>query len=188
MTLQEVTKLVSYIKVNYPNSYKDMSDADLAMLTGTWFKHFKQYEPNEVLSAVDYFISNDRKGYPPTIGNVKGIITDNRHKADIDPEYAWDHVMQNVQGAIQSPRRKFEQLTRMEQRALGTPSNLRSIGRAETQKEREYMKNNFIKRYKRLQEENKKMEALPSSTRQFIENLTMNTAKQLSMDDETEKN
>ena len=179
MTLNEVSKIISYIKAIYPNAYKDMTDTDMALVAKVWKRHFDGYSMQEVLCAVDTYVSSDVSGYQPNIGKIKNIISNNRHINDTDPEDAWAHVVKNLQGSIQNPNRQFKKLTKKEQQALGTPLALSMLGRADS-KELEFQKQNFIKRYKEVQKEDIEYEMLPSETKALIENMS----NRLSMDDE----
>lgn len=188
MNKAETSRVIATLAVAYPKFYADMDKERTQETIELWNYQFRDFPGNEVLYAIQQYISNDEKGFPPTIGKIKKTISKNYHINDTDPEEAWAHVLDCAQGSYSTPHANFKQLTKLEQRAIGTPLHLREIGQIEDKKTLSFEKDRFFKRYNEVQKENAEMESLPSSTRNFIENLTMNLAKRLSMDDETEKN
>lgn len=62
------------IKAAYPNYFRQMKKSEGDDLVNLWCFMFADADAIEVGNAVKEFIATDKKGFPPTVGNIKALM------------------------------------------------------------------------------------------------------------------
>lgn len=65
MNKQEVVKLLTLIKANYPNYNKDLTAEEGGLLIDFWVDLFGEYDLQIVGAGLQAFIAKDTKGFAP---------------------------------------------------------------------------------------------------------------------------
>lgn len=149
MTLEETRNLLSVLKANYPNSFKENIDMMNIMLK-TWFEIFKNDNANEVYQATLAVISSDTSNFCPPIGRIKQKMNYRFLKNTTDVQDAWSTVLTNAKWNRQEAIVNFNKLPSNIKKAVGNPTFLEILGRADNEKQREYLRNEFTKNYKKI--------------------------------------
>lgn len=80
----ETSKILSYVKVAYPDKFKDMSREDMERMLSLWQRKFADIPADLVFMAVDELVSESR--FVPSIADVMGKLSDIYWK---NFEYRW---------------------------------------------------------------------------------------------------
>ena len=78
MNKTEVAYLMAIIKTSYPEYYRQTSEIEDAV--NIWSEMLIDDDARVTGMAVKHFIKTDIKGYPPKIGQIRGIAADIKHK------------------------------------------------------------------------------------------------------------
>jgi hypothetical protein len=76
LTLDDITGIMAVIRSVYPNFCKGQSDRDLDFTAGLWHDTLGEFDFDAAQAAVKSFISADRSGFAPTLGQLRGLIED----------------------------------------------------------------------------------------------------------------
>lgn len=153
MTLEETRNILSLIRVNYHNSFKDYTKADSEALLKLWSDVFKNYPYKLVLQAVETIIVSDSSAFAPNVGQVmttiKSLYTSDSTEEASD---AFDQVRQFVREVgCDYVRDHYEELPELTRRVVSIDS-IRAIGLSSPEQNDTYAKPRFIKAYTALKE------------------------------------
>lgn len=172
MTKAEIVEMFAYIKVAFPNSYKNITDEDKKTVYKLWYKHFKDYPNVVVMNAVDSIIASDTSGFAPTVGKIKEMILKITANNSIDADEAWNMVSSALRNSIYHAEEEFNKLPIEVQAGVGNPNQLREWAQMDSDTVQSVIGSNFKKGYRGRVEEKKEYEKLPSSAKQMIKQLS----------------
>lgn len=125
----EAAKVLSVLKAAYPNSFRNMSTADVDTTIALWAKMFANESYEDVSNAVYALIETREAGYSPTIGEVKGKMG-GRTSMEFSPsfrksvrdflqgyeKYGPAVLTRKEEGAYLPPKKEVEETTVQEER------------------------------------------------------------------------
>lgn len=74
MTLQETQQLLSVLRTNYPNTFRNQTKNESYDYLQLWAEAFKNDNANAVIKAVKKIIYEDTREFAPNIAQVKKMI------------------------------------------------------------------------------------------------------------------
>lgn len=146
MTRQETGKILTVIMATYPTNFSGMSEKDQLVLLSTWETMLKGYSYEVVGAALQAFLLNDTKGFPPSPGQLIAQIS-KRQTADMTAMEAWGLVSKAISRAGYYAQEEFDKLPEICQRAIGSPDNLRDMARMDAKTVNSVEQAQFIKVY-----------------------------------------
>lgn len=156
MTLEEARKILQVLRINYPMSFKSMSQEDTDAYLKLWTVSFKNYEYIVVANAVNQIIQGDVREFAPNIAQVKNKITKMIVNKKIgqtkDGGEAWELVLKNAKCDPHQSKLNYDKLPENVQKALGGSYLLRDIAWS-NKKDLQYYRDRFLKAYKDICEE-----------------------------------
>ena len=90
MTREETIKLIGIITMAYPNFDKFRDEKHIRSMVGVWAEMFADDEGGLVALAVKQHISTSK--WPPSIAEIREIMSDIQHPDIIPPDEAWEAV------------------------------------------------------------------------------------------------
>ena len=78
MTRQEVIALMTVIKATFPAYYRGSDSANEAV--AIWSELLSEDNPLHITKALKDFIKTDVTGFPPTIGQIRGLAKEYRYQ------------------------------------------------------------------------------------------------------------
>ena len=75
MTIQETSLIMDILNASYPRFYSGLSKDEKYKTAILWAEIFKNDPAQSVAQTVKEFISTDKKGFPPAIGQIKEKLT-----------------------------------------------------------------------------------------------------------------
>lgn len=158
MDKQETLQILSILRVAYPAQYKNKSAGDNNDLALLWSDMFPEEPFEQVSAALKALIATDEKGFPPSIGAVKGMIADMRSEPALTGTEAWRIVRSAMTNC--NTREEFLELPPVIRRAVGGMSQLRQWGMSD-QKELPRIMDVFLRDYKTALEQQRTNALIP---------------------------
>ncbi len=145
MTRDE-TKKILYIMTttwaNYkPNVTKDYVDV--------WHEMIGDMEFKVAAAALKAFAQQDRSGFAPSVGQLRGAAVDLMKGQEMTDAEAWNRVVKAVSRSTYYAVEEFESLPKIVQRAVGGPETLRAWAMSEDGME--FARGAFLRSFQREQ-------------------------------------
>lgn len=172
MTKAEIVEMFAYIKVAFPNSYKNITDEDKKAVYKLWYRHFECFPNDVVMSAVDAIIASDSSGFAPTVGKIKEMIQRITTPPSIDADQAWSMVSKALRNGIYGAEEEFSKLPPEVQAGVGSPSQLREWAKMDSDTVQSVIGSNFKRGYRGRVEAKKEYDKLPGEAKAIIEQLS----------------
>ena len=166
MTRDETKQILMRIDTAFP-SWKPK---DLGLTVDIWQEAFADYPYQVVLTAVRAFISSDRQGFAPSIGQITGLIVDMTQMSqgkELSDMEAWALVGKALRNSAYNSQEEFDKLPPAVQKAVGSPNNLRAWGTDPNYNEN-VAQSHFLTAYRATKQREKQIMSLPSEIRQML--------------------
>ena len=171
MTDYEIGRLVYAIRGTYPKYYANMGAEDLKGLSMAWALVLGEYDFAIASRAVQLYLANDTKGFPPSPGQIVDAIhkITNPRIVEMTATEAWALVRKAIRNGYYGAEEEFEKLPTACQRAIGSPSNLREIAQLDTDQVDTVEQSHFIKAYNTQVVRERETAKMPSDIRALVE-------------------
>lgn len=185
MQRNELTKVLAYIKANYPNFMTGADADDIKMALGVWFDYLQEYDSKIVIAAIKTYSTNNNAAFAPTPGQlvaeIRKILDHVKQERYLTHMEAWEKVREVMSGATcyHNPDKAFRSLPEYIQQVVGSAGTLSKWSMMETERLETVIMPNFRDSYKAIVAEFKSRSMLPSSVAALIEGMS---AKQVKSD------
>lgn len=162
MNKKEAAKILAYIGLNYPDTDKSKTDIEIEAKAAQWARHFSEVNADDVLAAVDAFISTSTDRFAPNIGQIKEELR--KLGAGCSPvtgDDAWAHVFKAITNSSYNAEDEFSKLPQEIQKCVGSPNQLREWAQMESGIVNSVIASNFKKDFKARQESSAVAAKLP---------------------------
>ena len=169
MTKEETKQILQILRLNYPNSFKNLSDKDTYDFLDLWVQAFHEDDVKIVVMAVKSIIYTDTREFYPNIAQVKKEMYKITHHDTLNEYEAWTYVLNALKESRWSSKEEFEKLPLEVQKAVGSPSNLEEwawIDNVDTLNG--VIASNFYKSYRKTKDDDFKLFALPNNIKQVL--------------------
>ena len=147
MNKEETQKILTILRVNYPNNFKSVANKnDMGLIVDTWDIQFKNYTLDEVFNAIMSIIATDTSGFAPSIGRVKDELNKKYKDSVMTDEEAWSIVLNSAKCNPTKAKSNFEALPGNIKKAVKHPKFLESLGNANISSQGTFKKD-FVKNY-----------------------------------------
>lgn len=177
MTTQETSVIMEAIRLAYQRTAV-MTQADAEKTLALWSAMFSDTPYEEVNNAVKIFIMTDKKGYPPTIGQINAIITEAKMSNRPSGDEAWAMVRRAISNGLYGAKTEFDALPEIVQRVVATPSNLYDWANLD-QKGLNVVRSTFLSRYADVLAKDEYLLALPEKVAENRKAIGQGKLKQL---------
>nr|DAX68516.1 MAG TPA: replisome organizer [Caudoviricetes sp.] len=154
MELDEIRKVLTALRVNYPHSYSNYTDEETTDLLKLWYASFKNYPTKVVKEAVMEIITTDTRDFAPNIAMVKTKIHERQIKSFnmIECDEIWNIAIQFVRNKLHlsylsESKSEYEKLPE-EVKANFTFDEIVQMGKNSPEDNQRFTKPQFEKRYK----------------------------------------
>lgn len=173
MNRTETLQVLAILRGAYPNFYKGMDKKEANDVAIIWEQMFAEDSKELVAAAVKALIVSDEQGYPPHIGAVKAKIRQITQPQELNEAEAWALVVNAVvkKGCYRA-QEAFDELPKLVQRIVGSPSQLIEWGSISSETFYSVIASNFQKSYRKLVASEREFNALPSDVRELVGNLS----------------
>lgn len=149
MNRDETRNVLTFLKTNYPQSFRLYTEESSQLLLDIWAEGLKEFPAALVQKAVMGIVMNDSREFAPNIGQVRlaclGELAPDQGQAALD---AWQAVKKFIRN-IGHDAQDFEDYARLPEpiRAIYSVSDLRSMAMNKSEDNDTYEKPRFIKAY-----------------------------------------
>jgi len=78
MDKKKTSGVMAVLRLAYPNNfYHGHTKDELDAATNLWAEMLADCDADAAMAAAYTFIKNDRSGFPPSIGQLRGVVEDN---------------------------------------------------------------------------------------------------------------
>ena len=171
MTDHEIGRLVYAVRGTYPKYYANMGAEDLKGLSMAWALVLGEYDFAIASRAVQLYLTNDTKGFPPSPGQIVDTIhkITNPQLLEMTATEAWALVRKAIRNGYYGAEEEFAKLPTACQRAIGSPSNLREIAQLDIDQVETVEQSHFIKAYNTQVARERETAKMPSDIRALVE-------------------
>lgn len=182
MTREETSKILTVLKVNYPQSFKGWTSEQGEAFLSLWSEAFKEDKADIVTMAVKSIIYGDTREFAPNIGQVKDKIMQITNPITIDADQAWAMVFKALSDSYYHAQREFDKLPLEVQAGVGSPNQLREWSNMDISTLESVVASNFKKGYRARAVGKREFDKLPAQVKTMIQGLT--DSKRLGFDDD----
>lgn len=168
MTKKEMAEIIAMMQTNYPDSFRDMSDAAMLGKINLWFMQFRDDDYKEVLAAVMAHIATDTNRFMPPVGVIKAKLVEIRMPEEMTPQEAWELVSKATRNSTYNSGEEFAKLPPVVQRLVGSPMQLKEWAAMDTDTLQSVIASNFQRSYKVRAAKEREFLALPSAVQQTM--------------------
>lgn len=172
MTKKEIAEIIAMMQTNYPDSFRDMSDAAMHGKINLWFMQFRDDDYKEVLAAVMAHIATDTNRFMPPVGVIKAKLVELRQPDQMTEMEAWELVSRATRNSLYNSADEFAKLPPVVQRLVGSPSQLREWAAMDAETLQSVVASNFQRSYKVRAKSEREYLALPSNVKNYMASLS----------------
>lgn len=162
MNLRETAKLLATIQEFYPNF---CDRRDIEHTTAVWQSLFANDSYSSVDNAVQAYICQDERGFPPRIGALKELIWQ-QNNPYMSENTAWVITKQAMIGPSDKAQERFEKLPDVLKRCIGNPDTLRKWSAADEEHLETVIGSNFRRTFREVVQREKAVSKLPEQLRE----------------------
>lgn len=171
MTKAEVASLLMLVKAYYPHD----RESDIKERAAAWHYVLADYPYDLGKAAVVGYVSNDTKGFPPTVGQiVEQIRMFTRPEARSDELKEWSVIAKAARNSSMDPssrrlpdrrtsaEREFDKLPEALKDIVHSPEQLAAWGSLDQETLNSVTQSQFLRAYRARRETQQHIDALPS--------------------------
>ena len=169
MNRNEAANLIRIMQVNYPDTFREMSDEALVAMINLWAEMFP--EPYLVVAAaVKKFMLTSKEKFMPNIGMIKDMMIS--EQATLDESAAWDLVRKAVSNSGYHAAEEFNKLPQEIKDVVHSPSQLRDWALMDSGAFNSVVMSNFQRAYKTIQKRRTEDLKIPENVRNVLSGLS----------------
>lgn len=169
MNKLETAKIISVLQVNYPDSFKTMTDDTMKGLINVWASVLADVTYEQVSNAVIAHIATDTNRFMPPVGVIRNKLFEINSPREMTEMEAWNLVVKAVSNSNYNASAEFEKLPNDIKQLVGSPSSLKEWAGMDSEKFNTVVQSNFMRSYKVRSKSDKEYQALPQSVKTFIQ-------------------
>lgn len=155
MQFEEVKKILTILRVNYPNTFRNMDKEEREAYLDLWAEAFKNDPAEMVVKAVKSIIYTDNREFAPNIAQVKNEMFKFYKNSQTDVNDAWQLVLRNAKCDYAAAKKNYDALPLNIQKVI-SPAFLSELGYA-THDQVGYKRNEFERKYNAVLEREKEL-------------------------------
>ena len=146
MTREETIKILTVLKVAYPQFYAKQTKTDLQQVVSVWEMMFAGDDYQIVNAAVMAVINTDTNGFPPNIGTIKEQIRRFQTPETDTAMEAWNQVRKAI--SYYNSKQNFDALPELAKKIVGSANQLRDWAVMDSEDVNTVVQSNFLKAYR----------------------------------------
>lgn len=159
---------MAILQAAYPQFYARKTEADVKTAVALWSDLFSDESYRTVAVAVKSLLRVRESSFPPSIGEVTAEIRRMRHPHEMTAAEAWGLVFRAISNSSYNSQTEFNRLPPQVQALVGGPAQLAEWAGMEQEHISTVVASNFQRSYRARVEADNRMEAMPSSIRDYI--------------------
>lgn len=170
MTLNEATRIITIICMNYPDTQRGMTDDERKTYAKNWHFFFKDDSYAEVLAAVQKIISSSQERFAPNIGMIREQMRKNREPmGGLSEQEAWELVKRALRNGFYGYKEEFAKLPPTVQRCVGSENMIREWAVMESETLDSVVASNFMRSFRAIRQSAEEEARTPAAMREQLE-------------------
>lgn len=171
MRRDETIKILTVIKLTYPNAFKRTNADDFRMMIDAWNTVFAEYNYEDVNTGLLSFMRTDTSGFPPSVGQIIGMMPSvrNNETVTLNALEAWALVAKAIRNSNYHSVEEYDALPPLVQKAVGNPATLQDWAAMDSGVVHSVEQSNFMRTYEALVKRAKDDVKLPPELRLALE-------------------
>ena len=169
MTREDIIKIMAVLKVAYPGFQRDLSQREAELAVNLWLSQLEDLTYPQAVAAVKALISQDTKGYPPSVGQVRAKAFDLFAPEQMSGMEAWSRIRKACSNGIYGSQEEFEKLPPLLKKLVGSPQTLRDWAQMDLSELETVVQSHFVRSYRQAAERAAERAMLPQSVRLHLE-------------------
>lgn len=171
MNKKETAQLLFITKANYPKFYKNITQAEIEDMVAVWHMCLKDYEYSLAQAGLKIFLTSDREGFPPSVGQIIDCIQKitGSGEQSLTELTAWGIVYRAICNANYNADAEFGRMPDVIKKSVGSPAMLREWAQLPVREVNTVIQSNFMRAFKCVQKREKELRTMPSEIRKMIE-------------------
>lgn len=174
MTREEAIKILSIIKLAYPNFYKNITKQEAEDTINLYQEMFKSEESKIVAIAVKCLINTFK--FPPTIADIKEKIYKLQQEEQEDVMDLYAKLKRAISNGIYGASEEYKKLPTVVQRFVGSPNQLREWAVDENFNDG-VLRGQFAKQIDILRQREKEDRMIPLEMKEAVNSLLKKTSE-----------
>lgn len=168
MTYEETNEILRILRLNYPNSFKGLSDDDTFAYLDLWATAFIDDPVDLVTAAVKSIIYADTREFAPNIAQVKKKMNELRNPKQMAEQEAFEMIRRACSNANYHAQKEFEKLPSVLQRIAGSPQQLKEWALMDSQTFNSVVASNIQRSYKAIAKQEYEQSMLPNEIKKKL--------------------
>lgn len=139
---------------------------------GVWYNLLKDLSNAECQAAVSEYMTTKR--FAPTVADIRELAAKHAEPDEDaeNAEVAWSHVSRAIQNGFYGAEKEFEKLTPTEQKAIGSPANIRELAQMDVDTVNSVEKSHFIRNFRAVVSRKKDNAKVPPQIASLIDKVS----------------
>ena len=167
MDREDVKKLLTLLQAEYPHSFSQLDDRQMALKVELWSKEFELDESKMVYTATRLLMREGRE-FAPTSGQIREKMQSLVEPDYLDEQQAWSLVSKACSNGLYGYEKEYRKLPPDVQRAVGRPEQLRDWAAMDAETVQSVVASNFMRSYRAGVARQKEIARLPEEVRTMI--------------------
>lgn len=165
MTKKETAQLLFLLKEYYPNSFESST---IEHRVTAWYLVLKDHDYQTIQNAMLAFVATDTKGFMPSVGQLLDKAISMQDAGGMTELEAWGLVAKALRNSAYGAAEEFAKLPPAVQRVVRDPQQLQEWALMDVDEVQTVISSNFQRSYRAAAKQERDVQALPSSVRQFL--------------------
>lgn len=154
-------------------AYPSFNPQNVGLMVDTWTSCLGEYSFEQISYALKAYITTNTTGFPPSIGQLIGILADHANRNQMNESEAWNLVYKAICKSNYGAQEEFEKLPQTVQRAVGTFHQLRAWA-GDSDFNEGVESSNFKRAYRQAIEREKYESKIPQNLLNSLNNVSNN--------------
>lgn len=165
MNINESKKIIAVMMMSYPN----YNPIDIDSTAQLFSQMMADYSYKQVDMALRSFIATDTSGFAPSIGQLIEKVRRISCGNELSEMEAWALVSRAIQNGQNGAEEEFAKLPEIVQKAVGSPSLLRSWATTDERSIENVVQSNFMRTYRAELSRKREVQTMPKDVLKIME-------------------
>ncbi len=182
MTRNEAAQIITIMQLNYPDTFRGMSDTALMGMIDLWARMFTE-SAELVRAAVEAHIRTSTDRYMPNVGIIKEEIRKLTAPEQMSEAEAWTRVKKAISNGSYGAAEEYAKLPPVLQRLVGSPSRLREWAQMDADTVEAVVGSNIQRSYRAISVQEAEWAKLPPGFRESMQKISGRMFGRLELED-----
>lgn len=168
MTRSDAAQIIATMQLNYPDTFRGMSEKVLFATVDLWQRMFSAEPAALVQAAVEAHIRTSTDRFMPNIGQIKEEIRKLTAPEQLSEAEAWTLVSAALKNCGYNAREEYAKLPLILQRIVGSPNQLREWSQMDSDVVQSVIASNVQRSYRAISAQEAEMAKLPPGYREHM--------------------